>query len=489
MNRINNAYKGMKVAIGTELLPYLQILADKIIAGTHTVSDFVKEHSKLIAVVLSVTAVFGTLIGGASLFHHIFSLLGPGITAIGSLIGGLTFPIVLVIAAIAALVYAYTQNFGGMKDFIDGVMVKIGAVIKVFTDEFKNSGDVVQSVMAVIGHLFGDDTEDRAADMFNRIKDVVMDCINTIKQHMPEIKAVIQAAFQAAVMMWNTMLKPVLNFMIATMGQVINWVIENWPLIKQTITTMITAIATTIKSYLDSIKAFWDAHGAAIMAVASNIWDAIKTTVSTVIKVIEDVIKAVMQAINGDWSSAWTSLCDAVKTLFSGAKTIIWDILCAIGDIFKDIAKTAITWGSDMIDGIINGIKSKISAIGDAAKSVGDAIKSYLHFSVPDQGPLTDYETWMPDFMKGMGDGIKVSTHFVTDPIKDLSVGIKTNTIKGLSSGGQSSNTGTSKSSGGGNTFSIAKLADQIIVREESDIDKIATALANKLVQTQLGMG
>jgi phage tail sheath gpL-like len=93
----------------------------------------------------------------------------------------------------------------------------------------------------------------------------------------------------------------------------------------------------------------------------------------------------------------------------------------------------------------------------------------------------------MPDFMKGMGNGIKVSTHFVTDPIKDLSMGIKTNTKGGLASGGIQGTTGSATSKGP-LSITIAKLADQIIVREDSDIDKIATALANKLVQTQLGI-
>lgn len=107
---------------------------------------------------------------------------------------------------------------------------------------------------------------------------------------------------------------------------------------------------------------------------------------------------------------------------------------------------------------------------------------------------VTDYETWMPDFMKGMGHGIKVNTHLVTDPVKDLSVGIKTNMNKNLSDGSKTANlktAGTSKDDTSKNGFAItiAKLADSIIVREEGDIDKIATALANKLTQTALGMG
>lgn len=107
---------------------------------------------------------------------------------------------------------------------------------------------------------------------------------------------------------------------------------------------------------------------------------------------------------------------------------------------------------------------------------------------------VTDYETWMPDFMKGMGNGIKVNTRLVTDPVKDLSVGIKTNMNKNLSGGSNTKDlkrTTTAKDNNtqNGLAITIAKLADSIVIREEGDIDKIATALANKLTQTALGMG
>lgn len=40
-------------------------------------------------------------------------------------------------------------------------------------------------------------------------------------------------------------------------------------------------------------------------------------------------------------------------------------------------------------------------------KGVGEKIRSFLHFSRPDEGPLRDYETWMPDMMEGLAKGIR----------------------------------------------------------------------------------
>ena len=66
------------------------------------------------------------------------------------------------------------------------------------------------------------------------------------------------------------------------------------------------------------------------------------------------------------------------------------------------MASDAFSWGSDIIDGIVDGIWSGIGAIADAAASVADTIWSYLHFSVPEKGPLTDFHDWMPDFIGGL---------------------------------------------------------------------------------------
>lgn len=70
--------------------------------------------------------------------------------------------------------------------------------------------------------------------------------------------------------------------------------------------------------------------------------------------------------------------------------------------------------------GLVNGIKSCIGAVGDAVKSVADKITAFLHFSVPDEGSLTDYESWMPDFMGGLAKGIEKSRGMIQDAVNNV---------------------------------------------------------------------
>jgi len=53
-------------------------------------------------------------------------------------------------------------------------------------------------------------------------------------------------------------------------------------------------------------------------------------------------------------------------------------------------------------------------------KGVADKITSFLHFSVPDEGPLTEYQSWMPDMMKGFAEGIAGSEDTVLDKIRSF---------------------------------------------------------------------
>ena len=49
-----------------------------------------------------------------------------------------------------------------------------------------------------------------------------------------------------------------------------------------------------------------------------------------------------------------------------------------------------------------------------------NTIRSHLHFSVPDEGPLTDFESWMPDFMSGLAEGIEKSRGMVKAAVNSV---------------------------------------------------------------------
>ena len=173
----------------------------------------------------------------------------------------------------------------------------------------------------------------------------------------------------------------------AVIAAIAVWV-HNWEEIKEaaglfverTIEHM-TALHSFISEKLALIKEAYIITGYEIERIVTEIWEAIKTA----------IVDKTTAAIN------------TIKEFFTG-----------LGEFFRNLIQTARQWGADIINGIKDGITSKIAEVKQAAANVGNAIKSYLHFSEPDVGPLSDFNSWMPDMMSQMAQQINAGIPGVT---------------------------------------------------------------------------
>ena len=94
------------------------------------------------------------------------------------------------------------------------------------------------------------------------------------------------------------------------------------------------------------------------------------------------------------WIDLWEKIKEATSKAFSAISKGVKDTVGKIGESIKNgvnhavdfitgLASSAYTWGSDIIGGIVDGIRSCISKVKDAVTDVADTIRSFLHFSVP----------------------------------------------------------------------------------------------------------
>lgn len=142
--------------------------------------------------------------------------------------------------------------------------------------------------------------------------------------------------------------------------------------------------------------------------------------------------------------------------------------------------------------GIVNGIKSCISAVGDAVSSVANKIKSFLHFSVPDEGPLTDFESWMPDFIRQLAEGIEDSRGMVQKAIKNVASDMTvspTATIRAVEADSSTITGGYSTSGQSDLTAGPLIEVKEMNVRSDDDIRKISQQLYRQLQQGRRANG
>lgn len=97
-----------------------------------------------------------------------------------------------------------------------------------------------------------------------------------------------------------------------------------------------------------------------------------------------------------------------------------------IGTNLSGLANESNNWGADLVTGMANGMKEAGGFLATAAKGLAETVKSFLHFSRPDVGPLREYEQWMPDMVKGMAKGITDNAYVLRDAVRGLSGQIET---------------------------------------------------------------
>ncbi|MDR3668994.1 MAG: hypothetical protein P4L35_19365, partial [Ignavibacteriaceae bacterium] len=124
-----------------------------------------------------------------------------------------------------------------------------------------------------------------------------------------------------------------------------------------------------------------------------------------------------------------------------------------------------------------NGIKSMMSTVTSTISDVGSTIRSFLHFSTPDQGPLADYEKWMPDFMSGLASGIERNKSLVKNAISNLSNDMKFNVNASLVPNVAGAVAGSGSTVNNSYSYGALLHTDKIVIANDMDIQ----TLANKL--------
>ena len=166
---------------------------------------------------------------------------------------------------------------------------------------------------------------------------------------------------------------------------------------------VITTVISVVKAVISVIKLAF--------VVAKSIITVIKV-VGAVISVLASAFGPVILAIAAAiaigvllWKN-WDKIREAAGNLLEGIKATIGNVRDAIVtgiqaaiDWITSLPAEALKWGTDIIDGIVSGIQSAVGRVGEAVKGVADKIKSFLGFSEPEDGPLSDFHTYMPEVM------------------------------------------------------------------------------------------
>ena len=300
----------------------------------------------------------------------------------------------------------FVNTWNSISTFFTGIITGIrDFFVNIWTGIYTFFSNIFNAIYTVASTVF--------QTIYNTIMTVWNSIYETIAPLLDAFKYLFETIFQAIHIIISNVMDRISEKISAIWNAIVSFLTPILEGIKNTFTTIWNAIKSVIDTVLGAIQSVITSVWNAIYGFLSPILNSIKSVVSSVWDSISSKISSIMSTIKSTISSIWDSIKSAVSTKVSGVKTAIQDGFQAAVDWIKGLASDAWNWGADIISGIIDGIKSMINNLADTVTGVADTIRDFLHFSVPDKGPLTDYESWMPDFMKGLADGIDKSKKYV----------------------------------------------------------------------------
>lgn len=349
-------------------------------------------------------------------------------------------PIAIVIAAIAALAAAFIYLWNTNEEFRQ-FWIRLWNEIK----------EVAVQVWTAVSQFL--------VFAWNGIRNMAVAVWNGIRDFFSGLWAGIKTLFTTVVTAISTFLVGAWNGIRATIMAVWNAISaflgSVWNGIRSVITNVVNGIRTFLQTAWNGIKTIITTVMNAIRTVISTVWNGIRTIISTVLNGIRGIVNSVWNGIRNTISSvvngikntvsgAFNAMWSGIRSTISGIYNMIRDGLGNAVNYITGLASAGWRWGADIINGIVNGIRSCIGAVANAVTDVANTIRSHLHFSVPDEGPLTDFESWMPDFMSGLAEGIEKSRGMVKAAVNSVAADMVISPQMDVADGGVMTGTGTS---------------------------------------------
>ena len=120
------------------------------------------------------------------------------------------------------------------------------------------------------------------------------------------------------------------------------------------------------------------------------------------------------------------AVINGLFSILADSKRIGEEIAEKIKSWFTD-GLSAETWGQDMIDNFISGLKKGWDKLKKTVSDLAQTVKDYLGFSEPKEGPLSNFHTYAPDMIDLFVKGIRDNEKKLTDQIeKTFDFGEKT---------------------------------------------------------------
>lgn len=537
---LKSALEGASITIGDKLLPYIKQAVSWVQKATdwfNNLSDTqvgqIMKWAGIAAAIGPVLLIFGKTVTFVGKMVSMFGMVSGAIAKAGGVMALITSPAGIVVAVLAAVALAAVlviKNWDKVKPVLEKVKAAFMSVLPQIKSTVKTAIDAIMPIIQTLIDTFKQvlpKAIETAKRVIAAIAPVIKTVVNTVKNVVPIIASTFVGVAQKLTPVVKTIGKiikdviPIIGKLFAAAFTFVgNTITKVMPFIQRIAKAIGTVLTYAVKSVSPVIQKMASTFSTVFTSVY-NIVSGIVNKLTPVFKVIGTVIKGVMAVVKTEITIAFTIAANVIQTAVSSIKTIIdgvvkvfnglmdfitgiftgnwkqaWEGVKGIfGGCFEalgGLCKVPINAVIGIINGAIEGINSISVDIPEGIPLVGG---KHIGFSIPKIPALA---VGTPDWIGGLAQINEKGGEIVDLPKgsrvypHDESVSIAKNTSNAQLSllGNRLSKLENGNKGGKGDiTITIPKLADQIIVKDEGDIDKIAEQIATNLKNTALNMG
>lgn len=397
---------------------------------------------------------------------------GTGVLGkLGAALGGISAPVLAVVAVIAVLVAAFVHlwktnegfrdaiigTWNRIKDtisgFCQGIVDRLNALGFQFTDivdvlktvwdgfcqvlapifegVFNNIANILSTVTGVITGIldvFIGIFSGNWSQAWNGIKEIFSSIWNGISSFFSNILNVIKGVADVVLgwfgTSWNEVWTNIKTFFEGIWNGIATFFTTIWETLKNVVTVGIMAIGSILSAAFDIItlpfRFIWENCKEIIISV----WDAIKSKVSTVIHAVASVISTVMNTIKTVFTTVWNAIKTVVTTVVNAIKSVVTTVFNAIKSTATTVwnaIKTAVTTPVNAIKStvtsVFNSVKSTVASIFNGIKSTATSVWNGIKTAIttPIEAAKNKVKS-VVDAIKGFFSGMKISLPHIKLP-------------------------------------------------------------------------
>lgn len=478
---ISDSLDGVNIdGLVTAMLPAFQALGDAFVQITQQAIDWAQSVDWA-SVGQSVADTIVGIVNGLLSFDWggFFSTVASGITGLTGAIswiinnwGAILTGLEAFGALIAAIqIVGFVNGIMEMATNIGGLIASFGGLSGVLTGVVLPIAGVAAAIVAIIAIIQNWDTiTETIATVWETVKNAVVNTWNNLYSKFVEIfTAILNNPVVQLIVDYVTTRFNIMKDLITGIWDGIKDIASGaWELIKNIVLGPVLLLCDLVTGNFTKLK-----------EDASKIFSNLGNALSSIWNGIKGIASSIWTAIKENIANTAGRMVDGVKFAIQKIPGIFSDIFGRVRNFVTSLPGEALRWGRDIVDGIADGIRGAIGKVTSAVSGVANKIRSFLHFSEPDVGPLSDFHTYMPDMMSGLAGGIKAGI-----PMLQKAAGLAAGAISGGLNGTISTDgivgasTGSYYSEGSGNTTNYGATTVNVYGAPGQDTETLADKVA-----------